>query len=158
MEEKPRVLVSLCLLGIECRYDGRGNACEGLNKLVERCEIVPVCPEQLGGLPTPRTPAERRDGRVVTKDGRDVTEAFKRGADQVCRLAEALQIRWALLKARSPSCGTGKVYDGTFAGRLIPGMGVTALALYHAGIPVYDDEHIDDLIQRIDEERENHHG
>ena len=150
MEEKPRVLVSLCLFGIECRYDGRGNACEGLNKLVERCEIVPVCPEQLGGLPTPRTPAERRDGRVVTKDGRDVTEAFKRGADQVCRLAEALQIRWALLKARSPSCGTGKVYDGTFAGRLIPGMGVTAEALRARGVRVYSEDGIDEMLENME--------
>ena len=150
MEEKPRVLVSLCLFGIECRYDGRGNACEGLNKLVEHCEIVPVCPEQLGGLPTPRTPAERRDGRVVTKDGRDVTEAFKRGADQVCRLAEALQIRWALLKARSPSCGTGKVYDGTFAGRLIPGMGVTAEALCARGVRVYSEDGIDEMLENME--------
>ena len=154
---RPRVLVSLCLLGAGCRYDGKGNQVD-LMELLARAELIPVCPEQLGGLPTPRVPAERRGDRVVTRDGKDVTEAFEKGASQAALLAEKFGVHWALMKARSPSCGSGMIYDGTFSGKLVPGMGVTALALYHAGIPVYDDEHIDDLIQRIDEERENHHG
>ena len=154
---RPRVLVSLCLLGVGCRYDGKGNQVD-LRTLMARAELIPVCPEQLGGLPTPRVPAERRGDRVVTRDGKDVTEAFEKGASQAVLLAEKFGVHWALMKARSPSCGSGMIYDGTFSGKLVPGMGVTALALFHAGIPVYDDEHIDDLIQRIDEERENHHG
>ena len=144
------MLVSLCLLGVECRYDGRGNACGALEKLAERCEIVPVCPEQLGGLPTPRTPAERREDRVVTRGGYDVTDAFDRGAAQACRLAEALQIRWALLKARSPSCGAGQIYDGTFTGRLVPGMGVTAEALRAMGVRVYSEYEVDEMLEDME--------
>ena len=158
MNERPRVLISLCLLGAACRYDGGGNRCDGPEALMERCELIPVCPEQLGGLPTPRVPAERRGDRVVTRDGRDVTEAFENGAEETEMLAEQLGAHYALMKARSPSCGFGAIYDGTFTGRLTVGMGVTAMALYHAGIQIFDEAHIDDLIHLLDEEREIHHG
>jgi len=154
---RPRVLVSLCLLGAGCRYDGKGNGVD-LRKLMARAELVPVCPEQLGGLPTPRVPAERRGDRVVTRDGRDVTEAFENGAEETEMLAEQLDVRYAVLKSRSPSCGSVWIYDGTFSGKLVLGIGVTALALHRAGIGIYDEEHIDDLIQRLDEEREIFHG
>ena len=154
---RPRVLVSLCLLGAACRYDGKGNGVD-LDGLMARCEFVPVCPEQLGGLPTPRTPAERRGDRVVTRDGRDVTEAFDRGARQAAMLAGRFGARYALLKARSPSCGSGTIYDGTFSGTLVPGFGLTAQMLLDMGIQLFDEEHIDDLIQTLDAERERHHG
>ena len=136
---KPRLLVSLCLLGAPCRYDG---ACRGLPEallraLAERWELVPVCPEQLGGLPTPRTPSERRGDRVVTADGRDVTEQYARGAEAVRALARLLDAREALLKERSPACGCGEIYDGSFTRRLVPGDGMAAEALKADGVTVF---------------------
>ena len=91
MERRPRVLVSACLLGAACRYDGKSQALERLQTLLERCEPIPLCPEQLGGLPTPRTPSERRGRRVVSRDGADVTAAFTRGAEEALRLAQRLK-------------------------------------------------------------------
>ena len=143
---KPSVLVSLCLLGANCRYDGAGNGVVGIDRLMALCAPVPLCPEQLGGLPTPRVPAERRGGRVVTRAGEDVTAAFERGAEQACLLAKRFQARYALLKARSPSCGAGEIYDGRFSGTRIPGDGVTAEALRALGLRLFDEDHIDDLI------------
>ena len=147
----PAVLVSLCLMGIDCRYDGGSNPCD-LDRLAARCRLVPLCPEQLGGLPTPRTPAERLGKRVVTRDSGDVTAAFERGAEQACRLARRFGVRYALMKARSPSCGSGVIYDGSFSGGLIPGDGVAAEALRAMGILIYDEGHIDELIERLDGE------
>lgn len=149
---KPRVLVSLCLLGIECRYDGGSNAAAGMEALKRRCELIPLCPEQLGGLPTPRPPSERRGERVVTRDGSDVTAAFRRGADQACRLAAQLGARYALLKARSPSCGTGAIYDGRFSGTLTRGDGLTAQMLRAMGLQLFDETQIDDLICKLEED------
>ncbi len=148
---KPGVLVSLCLMGIGCRYDGRDNGVD-LSGLEARCALIPVCPEQLGGLPTPRTPAERRGARVVNRDGGDVTAAFRLGAAQAALLAEQCHVKYALMKARSPSCGVREIYDGSFEGRLVPGMGVTVEALRGMGIEVYDEGQIDKLIRRIDGE------
>ena len=146
MENRPRILVSACLLGVECRYDGGGQAIDRLDALMARYELIPVCPEQLGGLPTPRTPAERREGRVVNRDGADVTDAFGRGAIQACRIAALYGAKLALLKARSPSCGRGMIYDGSFTGRLVPGDGVAARALMDAGLEVYTENEIDVLL------------
>lgn len=153
---KPRVMVSLCLLGARCRYDGRDNAVEGMEELFERCEIVPVCPEQLGGLSTPRTPSERLDDRVITRDGADVTDAFCRGAEEAVRLANRFGVRYALLKARSPSCGSGMIYDGSFTGCLVPGDGVTAQALRRMGITLYDEGKLDSLLNAL--RGRTHHG
>ena len=147
----PTVLVSLCLLGIDCRYDGKANPVD-LDRLAARCHLVPLCPEQLGGLPTPRVSAERRGTKVVTRDGRDVTAAFERGAELACRLARRFGARYALMKARSPSCGSSSVYDGSFTGALIPGDGVAAEALRAMGVEIYDEGHIDELIERLDGE------
>ena len=107
-----------------------------MEELCRRHEVVPVCPEQLGGLPTPRTPAERQGGRVVTKTGGDVTEQYLRGAAEAVRLAQLLGCSVAVLKERSPSCGSGAVYDGTFTGTLTDGFGTAAEALRTAGIRV----------------------
>ena len=146
MATRPRALISLCLLGAACRYDGGSNACEGLEALMARFELIPVCPEQLGGLPTPRTPSERRGDAVVTRDSRDVTAAFCRGAEETCALARRFGVEWALLKARSPSCGAGEIYDGTFTGTRIPGDGMAAGALRALGIRLYDEHHWQDMI------------
>lgn len=147
---EPVVLISLCLLGIDCRYDGGSNALAGIDALRELCRLAPVCPEQLGGLTTPRPPSERLGDRVVTLEGDDVTAAFMRGAEQACRLAERLGARYALMKARSPSCGTGTIYDGSFTGHRVPGDGVTAERLRAMGLRLFDETQIDQLIQVLE--------
>ena len=134
------ILVSACLLGIECRYKGDGCPCEGIKALAERHTLIPVCPEQLGGLATPRPPAERQGDKVVNREGQDVTEAYALGAQRALRIARLNHVSVAVMKAKSPSCGSGRVYDGTFSGRLIPGDGVCAQALKQAGIAVYSEE------------------
>ena len=144
------MLVSACLLGVACRYDGASKACPALAKLMDRVTLIPVCPEQLGGLPTPRVPSERRGDRVMAADGTDVTQAFLRGAVETSRLAKSLGARLALLKARSPSCGLGEIYDGSFTGRCVPGAGVTAEALVDIGIEVFNETEIDALIRRAE--------
>ena len=135
-----RILVSACLLGLCCRYDGMSKCNERVLLLSQKHELIPVCPEQLGGLPTPRPPAEIRDGRVVTRLGQDVTAQYEKGAAETLRLYDLLQCDCALLKARSPSCGPGAVYDGSFSGTLVPGSGVTAKALAGRQIPVLSEE------------------
>ena len=134
-----KLLISACLVGENCKYNGGNNALppETLAALRSRFELVPVCPEQLGGLPTPRVPSERRGARVVNREGADVTEAFRRGAEQALRIAEQTGCRRALLKSNSPSCGSGSIYDGSFSGRLTAGDGVAAALLKHSGIEVF---------------------
>lgn len=141
-----RILISACLLGVCCRYDGASKPHPLTAALAERHTLVPVCPEQLGGLPTPRPPAERRDGRVVTQSG-DVTEQYRRGAEETLKLCQLLGCGAAVLKERSPSCGHGQVYDGTFSGTLTAGDGVTAELLSAHGIPVYGESQIEELLK-----------
>ena len=141
-----KILVSACLLGVACRYDGRSKPCPGIEELMERHTLIPVCPECYGGLPTPRTPAERQGNRVVTKDGQDVTDAFIRGTAEILRLADLYHCKAALLKENSPSCGSGKIYDGTFTGTLVEGDGITAQLLKQKGIQVYGESEIRELV------------
>ena len=143
-----KLLISACLIGENCKYSGGNNALpeEQLRQLKENYELIPVCPEQLGGLPTPRTPAERRGDRVITRDGRDVTAEFHAGAERVRQISIDDTIRRALLKSRSPSCGRDRIYDGTFSGTLIRGNGVTAQILLEQGISVYTEEEIHRLV------------
>ena len=141
-----RLLISACLLGTCCRYDGASKAHPLAAALAERHTLVPVCPEQLGGLPTPRPPAERRGGRVVTQSG-DVTEQYLRGAEETLKLCKLLGCEAAVLKERSPSCGRGQVYDGTFSGTLTAGDGVTAELLAAHGILVYGESQIEKLLK-----------
>ena len=131
-----KVLVSACLLGVSCRYDGQSKAYSQIDELCRRHQVVPVCPEQLGGLPTPRVPAERQGQQVVTKEGADVTAQYLRGAAEAVELARKLGCTVAVLKERSPSCGSGAIYDGTFTGALTTGFGTAAEALRAAGIRV----------------------
>lgn len=133
-------IVSACLCGINCKYDGKNNLNEELKERVMQGELLPVCPEVLGGLPIPRVPCEIRDGRVFTKNGRDVTEKFYLGAKKTLEIAKAAGAKKAFLKQRSPSCGCGKIYDGSFSGTIIPGDGITAALLKQNGIEVLTEE------------------
>ena len=133
------LLISACLLGANCKYSGGNNALppETLAALREKYRLVPVCPEVAGGLPVPREPSERQGDRVVSRSGRDVTEEYRRGAGIALRLAERFGCRKALLKERSPSCGNGLIYDGSFSSRLTPGRGMTTEALILQKIEVF---------------------
>ena len=141
-----KLLVSTCLLGVCCRYDGASKPHPLAAALAGRHTLVPVCPEQLGGLPTPRPPAERRGGKVVTQNG-DVTEQYRRGAEETLKLCKLFGCEAAVLKERSPSCGHGQVCDGTFSGTLTAGDGVTASLLEAHGIPVYGESQIEELLK-----------
>ena len=139
------LLVSACLLGAACKYSGGDNYCPQVAALRERCHLIPVCPEQLGGLPTPRPPAELQGDRVCTKDGRDVTAQYHRGAQEALKLARLFGCTGAVLKARSPSCGCGQIYDGTFTSTVIPGDGVTAALLRGSGFRLWTEETLDKI-------------
>ncbi|MBV9659591.1 MAG: DUF523 domain-containing protein [Acidimicrobiales bacterium] len=135
------ILVSACLLGISCTHKGESKANPVVAALATDHQLIPVCPEVAGGLPTPRPAAERSSGgRVRTADGGDITDFYRRGADQAVALARAAQIERAVLKARSPSCGCHQIYDGTHRGVLVAGEGVTAAALRAAGFEVVSEE------------------
>ncbi len=141
------ILVSACLLGVECRYNGKGVLDPAVKALMDRHCLIPVCPEIMGGLATPRTPAERACGRVITRDGEDVTPAYEKGAEEVLKLAMLYGCRAAVLKERSPSCGNGQIYDGTFTGKLTEGEGVCAGLLKSHGIKVYGESQIERLLE-----------
>lgn len=138
-----KLLVSACLLGAPCRYDGKSKPLAGIERLREKYELVPVCPEREGGLPTPRTPSERRGEAVVMQDGTDVTAQYRRGAEAALKLCRREGCAAALLKERSPSCGSGVIYDGTFTHTLIPGDGVTAELLRQNGVRIYGESELD---------------
>ena len=133
-------LCSACLIGVKCRYDGKSKPSKNVCELAKKEVLIPVCPEQLGGLPTPREPTEQTRNRILTKTGKDVTKNFDRGAKQVLSLAKLFGIREAILKQRSPSCGCGQIYDGTFSGKIINGDGVTAALLKRNKIKVSSEE------------------
>ena len=136
-KQKKNVLVSGCLLGLDCRYDGGSNYIEEIEKLKVLVNLIPVCPEQLGGLTTPRQPSEIQSEKVISKTGTDVTAEYEKGAGEALKLAQFFGCRCAILKARSPSCGSGVIYDGTFSKTKIAGDGKTAELLKANGIRVY---------------------
>ncbi|MDD7311781.1 MAG: DUF523 domain-containing protein [Clostridiaceae bacterium] len=139
------ILVSACLLGCPCRYDGAAKADPRVLALMERHTLIPVCPEQLGGLPTPRLPSERREGGVFDRGGKNVTPQYRQGAEEVLRLARLYGCTHAVLKERSPSCGSGQIYDGSFSHVLVPGSGVAAELLAQNGITVLGESQADIL-------------
>lgn len=143
------ILVSRCLLGEPCRYDGKSKHHDEVEQLCkEGHTLIPVCPESDGGLPTPRLPAEvQPDGRVMNREGTDVTVEYVRGAELALKVAKEHRCTCAILKARSPSCGAIERYDGSFQNKLIPGQGITAKLLTEAGIQVVDEDHIAELFQ-----------
>lgn len=139
------VLISACLLGVACRYDGcrKPLPADVLEALRKQYHLIPICPEIMGGLPTPRIPAEiQPDRRVMRADGADVTENYQRGANEALRLAELFHCKMAILKEKSPSCGAGKIYDGSFTRTLTDGDGMTASLLQANGIRVIGESKI----------------
>ena len=141
-----KLLISACLLGVPCRYDGKSKPVASIERLREKYELIPICPEQLGGLPTPRNPSERIGGRVVMEDGTDVTTQYQKGAQAALELCLREGCVAAVLKERSPSCGSGEIYDGTFTRSLVAGDGVTAELLKENGIKVYGESEPDALL------------
>ena len=144
-------LVSACLCGVNCKYNGSNNYNKICDDLFKSGKAILICPEQLGGLPTPRVPSELRNsakeilngnGEILTKDGRDVTEEFLKGAIEVKEIAKKLNIEGAILKEGSPSCGVNYVYDGTFTGNKINGRGITAEILLQSGIKVISENNL----------------
>lgn len=134
---KEKVLISTCLLGVNCKYNGKNNLKEEILKdILDKYEVIPICPEVWGGLTTPRDPAEIVGDKVLSNKGKDVTENYKRGAIETLNLAKRLNITKAILRAKSPSCGNGKIYDGTFTNTLIDGDGVTTKLLKENGIEI----------------------
>lgn len=140
------ILVSSCLLGVQCRYDGTGKLVEEVEALKKNFNLIPVCPEIFGGLATPREPAEKVGDKILTKSGKDVTNYYHRGAQEVLKLAKMFDCHYAILKMRSPSCGHGDIYDGTFSGNLVTGNGILADLLEKNGIYVMGEE---DIIEEL---------
>ncbi len=143
------ILISACLLGVSCRYDGLSKplAEDILSELKSRYHLIPICPEIFGGLPTPRIPAEiQHDRHVKRKDGMDVSAEYQKGAEEALRLARFFDCKTAILKERSPSCGKGEIYDGTFTGTRIIGDGITAEFFKKQGILVYGESEIPTLL------------
>ena len=136
------ILISACLLGTACRYDGDSRPVLSVEALMGRY--------QLGGLPTPREPSERQGARVAAKSGADVTAQYRKGAEQALQLARVFGCKKAVLKERSPSCGSGEIYDGTFSGSLTSGDGVTAALLKANGIAVFGESEIETLLEQAD--------
>jgi len=145
--KKEKILVSACFLGINCKYDGTSNKNEKILKLTKDFILIPVCPEILGGLPTPREPAEQKEKRVITRSGKDITKYFEKGAKEVLKIVKILKIKKAILKQKSPSCGCGKIYDGTFSGKLIKGDGVTAKLLKKNKVKVFTEENFEEIFK-----------
>lgn len=141
------LLISACLMGVRCRYDGGKKPLDCLEQLIDKHVLIPVCPEVLGGLPTPRVPAERIGDKVITKDGRDVTANYQQGAEEALRLARMAGCTHALLKERSPSCGCGIIYDGTFSGGLCKGDGVCGALLKANGVKVLGESRVQELLE-----------
>lgn len=129
-------VVSACLAGCKCRYDGEHSANEQVRQLIKEGRALPVCPEQLGGFATPRTPFELKDGRAISQDGTDITDRMQQGVDEGAALVELAGCTKAILKSRSPSCGFGIIYDGTFSGTRIEGNGMFAQKLISMGLSI----------------------
>ena len=139
-----RIMVSACLLGQKCKYDGGDNLSESVLAFVEGHEVIPVCPEVAGGLPVPRLACEISNGKVINKAGEDKDREFRAGADKCLALAKEKEIDLVILQPRSPSCGVGRIYDGTFSGKLIEGSGVFASLLLENGFKVMNANELKD--------------
>lgn len=148
---KEKIIVSACLMGRPTRYDGKSVEYSEIAALAEKYDIIEVCPEVMGGLPTPRTPSERVGNSVFMRDGRDVSAEFLAGAHRAYEVCILHNIKKAVLKEKSPSCGSGRIYDGSFSGRLTDGLGVTAEYLISRGISVYGESRISELLREGEE-------
>jgi len=141
---REKVLISACLAGINCKFNGENNLLDSgiLDEISKKYHLLFVCPEVFGGLSTPREPAEMKGGLVVTKTAKDVSENFKFGAEICLKIAKLNGCKKAILKARSPSCGSGQIYDGSFSKKLIFGDGVAAKLLKENEILVFSEDEI----------------
>lgn len=140
------ILISACLMGINCRYNGKSEIIKELEELKNKYNLIPVCPEIYGGLKTPRNPAERVNDKVVTNNGEDVTDNYKKGAEEILKLAKFYDCKYAILKERSPSCGFGRIYDGTFSKTIKDGNGVTADLLAKNDVKIIGESKIQELL------------
>lgn len=140
------ILISACLMGINCRYNGKSEIVKELVELKNKYNLIPVCPEIYGGLKTPRDPAERVNDKVLTNNGEDVTYNYAKGAEEILKLAKFYDCKYAILKERSPSCGFGIVYDGTFSKTTIEGNGVTSDLLTKNGVKIIGESKVTELL------------
>ncbi len=147
------VLISACLFGVKCRYDGKDNLIPNLDEIRGKCNLIPVCPEVMGGLSTPRNPSEIVGNGVVMNSGRDVTAEYKKGAEIALETAIKNGCKIAIMKAKSPSCGSGKIYDGSFSKTLTDGDGITVRLLKENGIKVFNENEIFAFLEYISEEQ-----
>ena len=141
-----KILISACLLGTPCRYDGKSSPCPAIEELRKKYDLIPFCPEVEGGLPTPRLKSEIHYDRVINEEKKDVTKHFNLGADKALKACQFFGIDIAILKEASPSCGVHKIHNGRFDGKLVDGEGVTTRLLKKNGIAVYSDEEILDFL------------
>ncbi len=153
MTHPPAILVSSCLLGVACRYDGGRKPNAQVMELGKTYHLIPVCPEILGGLPTPRSPSERNGQGVKNQLGQDVTAAYEKGAQETMALARLFGCTLAILKERSPACGSGQIYDGSFTGTLCEGDGVATQRLKEHGILVFGESQVAQLLKYLDTEK-----
>ncbi len=133
------IIVSACLAGVKCRYDGRSKPSKKIINLIKKGKAIPICPEQLGGLSTPRNACEQKGDKVFTKDGKDLTFEFQKGAEEGLKIALLVNCKKAILKSKSPTCSSSKIYDGSFSRNLIDGEGVFCKLLRKHNIKVYDE-------------------
>lgn len=142
------VLISACLLGVDCKYNGSNNKLDDeiIHSLKEKYNLIPVCPEILGGMPTPRNPIEISDGKVFDYDGEEFTKEFEKGSEEVLKLAKLYNSSIAILKENSPSCGSNYIYDGTFNHQKIKGMGIAAQKLSKENIKLFTEENVKILL------------
>ena len=145
MMEKPILIVSACLLGVPCRFDGKSKTNDAVIALKKDFTLVPICPEAAGGLKSPRPPAEQRGKRIIDKNGKDVTDAFLKGSHKVLARAKNVGAKAGLLKANSPSCGVHAIYDGSFSKTLVAGQGTAAKLLSEAGLTLFDETELERL-------------
>lgn len=143
-----KILISACLLGDKCKYDGKSDYNPLIKELLEYYELVPVCAELYGGLGVPRDPAEIKDGKVINKSGRDVTRQYEEGAEKVYNICLYLGIRTAILKDHSPSCGSTTIHDGSFTSKMIKGEGITTRFLKMKGVTVIPDIEIESFLEK----------
>lgn len=144
-----KILVSACLLGYNCKYNGGNNYNKEIAELSDEHEIFYICPEVFGGLPTPRKPSEQIGSKVMTADGDDFTKNFQKGAEMSLEIAQKNDCKYAILKAKSPSCGCGLIYDGTFSGTLKEGNGVASDLLLKNGIEIYNENNFCELLNKV---------
>ena len=136
------IIVSACLAGVECRYNGQQYSIPEVVEMVKKGQAIPLCPEILGGLEIPRPKVEQRGGRILAENGQDLTQQYEAGGEKALQIAKLVNCKKAILKSKSPTCGCGMIYDGTFSGELIHGDGIFCALLKKAGIPVYTENEI----------------